>query len=219
MTRRTLLICGLAATPLYIAMDIVAGLTFEGYSFAAHTISEQSAIGASTRPMWLVVGFIYQALMTLFAIGVFMSAGKSRALRFAGGFLIAYGLIGFTAPLFSMQPRELIASAGPSFTDRMHLVATGMTVLLMFTGIAFAAMAFSRGFRLYSMATIVLSFVFGIMTSSAAPDMEAGLPTPWIGITERISIALFMLWVVIFATLLLRQNERNVVISGAELAA
>ncbi len=205
MTRRVLLACGILSTPLYAAMDIIGGLRFEGYSFAAHTVSEQSAIGATTRPMWLAVGFLYQALITLFAIGVFTSAGRNRALRVAGGFLIAYGLIGFTAPLFSMQPREIIATSGPVLTDRLHIVATAIAVILMFSAIWLAAKAFGKGFRLYSIATILLSFAFGAITGQAAPRMEAGLPTPWIGVTERISIAVFMVWVVVFAILLLRR--------------
>jgi hypothetical protein len=37
-----------------------------------------------------------------------------------------------------------------------------------------------------------------------APRIEANLPTPWVGVTERINIGVFLLWVVVLATALLR---------------
>jgi hypothetical protein len=163
---------------------------------------------------------VYQVLVTLFAIGVFTSAGRNRALRVAGGFLVAYGLIGFTAPFVSMHAREVIATSGAVQTDRLHVVATAVAVLLMFTAIAFASKAYGRGFRFYSIATILVSFAFGALTGRAAPSLEANLPTPWVGITERISIAVFLLWVVVFAILLLRRHaERHIATSRIELAA
>jgi len=220
MTRKFLLVCGILSSVMYIFMDVVSGLRYDGYSFAAHTVSELSALGATTRPPMLLLGAGYQALVTLFAIGVFASARRKRDLRVAGAFLMAYGLIGFTAPFFSMQQREVIATAGPILTDRLHLVATAIAVLLMFTAIAFASKAYGRAFRLYSIATILVSFAFGTLTSRAAPRMEAGLPTPWIGITERICIGVFLLWVVVFAVLLLRRTEeRPIAASRADLAA
>lgn len=220
MTRKFLLSCGILSSLMYVFMDVVSGLRYDGYSFAAHTVSELSATGTATRPLMLVLGAGYQVLITLFAIGVFASAGKKRDLRIAGALLIAYGLIGFTAPFFSMQKREVIATAGPILTDRLHIVATAIAVLLMFTAIAFASKTHGRGFRLYSITTILVSFAFGMLTSRAAPDMEAGLPTPWIGITERICIGVFLLWIVVFAVLLLqRTDERRAAASRTALAA
>ena len=36
--------------------------------------------------------------------------------------------------------------------------------------------------------------------------MQANLPTPWIGLWERINISVFLLWVVVLSTILLRKG-------------
>jgi hypothetical protein len=47
--------------------------------------------------------------------------------------------------------------------------------------IQFGAAAFGRRFRLYSIVTLVILVVFGVLTFRDAPGVGANLPTPWIG--------------------------------------
>ena len=49
--------------------------------------------------------------------------------------------------------------------------------------------------------------VFGVMTGLQSPQLEANLPTPWIGLWERINIGVYMLWVVVLAVLLLQKEK------------
>ena len=73
--------------------------------------------------------------------------------------------------------------------------------------VRFAAAAFGKRFRLYSSApTLVLFFVFGAVTGMEGPRVAANLPTPWIGIWERIIIAAQMLWLEVLAVTLLRNQ-------------
>jgi hypothetical protein len=39
--------------------------------------------------------------------------------------------------------------------------------------------------------------VFGTLAGLDAPRMAASLPTPWLGVWERINISGYMLWVVV----------------------
>jgi hypothetical protein len=48
---------------------------------------------------------------------------------------------------------------------------------------------------------------FGGLTFLEAPRLQANLPTPWIGLWERINITVFLLWVVVLAVRLLRGRE------------
>ena len=84
MVRKTLLVCGIAASVLYVAMTFLVGLFLEGYSAASQTISELSAIGASTRPLWMLLGTVYSVLMVAFGWIVWKSAAHNRALRVVG---------------------------------------------------------------------------------------------------------------------------------------
>src|SRR5579885_300250 len=94
-----------------------------------------------------------------------------------------------------------------TLTDTMHIVWAVVTVLLMMLAIGFGAVAFGKWFCLYSIATMVILVVFGVLTGMDGLRIAANLPTPWVGVWERISIAAFMLWVVVLAMTLLRDQD------------
>jgi Protein of unknown function (DUF998) len=202
MVRKLLLVCGILSSLLYVAMTVFVPMQFEGYSSASQTVSELSAIGAPTRTLWVSLGIVYTLFAVAFGWGVWKSAGRNRPLRIAGGLLIAYVVIGLAWP--PMHQREALAAGEKTLTDTMHIVFTMVTVLLMLLAIGFAATAFGKRFRLYSIGTIVLLLVFGALTGLDASRLEANLPTPWMGVWERINIFAYMLWVVVFAMALLR---------------
>jgi len=207
MARKSLLVCGILSSLLYVAMTIFVAMQWDAYRSASQTISELSAIGAPTRSLWAVPGAIYTVLVTAFGWGVWKSAGRGRALRVAGGLIVAYGALGVLWPFAPMHLRETLAAGGGTLSDTMHLVLASVTVLLMLLAISFAAAAFGTRFRLYSIATLVVLAACGALTFLDAPRIAANLPTPWIGVWERINIGVFLLWVVVLALALLRARD------------
>ncbi len=199
MVRKALLLCGIISSLLYVAMNIVGAMRFEGYSSFSQTVSGLFAIGAPPRPLWVLLGIVYQVLVIAFGWGVRASTGQNRALRVVGSLLLAYGVVGLAAPFFPMHMR----GTEVTLTDTMHKILTMVTVLLMLTAIGFGAAAFGKRFRLYSIGTIVILLAFGFLTGLDAPRIEANLPTPWVGVTERINIGVFLLWVVVLGIVLL----------------
>ncbi len=198
--RRGLLHAGIAASLLYIAINVFVPLLFEGYSYRDQTVSELSAVGAPTRTLWLGLLLVYGLLMVAFGYGVWASAGRSRSLRVVGVLLIVNSLLGFLWP--PMHSREVLAAGGGTLTDTLHLVWTAVWGVMVMLAIAFGASSFGRQFRVYSIATIVTLGGLALMTGTYANGIQANLPTPWAGVVERISIAAFMLWVIVFALLL-----------------
>jgi Protein of unknown function (DUF998) len=164
-----------------------------------------SAIGVPTRPLWVPLGIVYTLLVAAFGLGVWRSAGRNRPLQVVGALLVASGIIGLGWP--PMHQRAVLAAGGATLTDTMHLVWPAMTVLLFMLEIGFGAAAFGRWFRLCSVVTIVILVVFGALVGLEAPSVGGNLPTPWIGVWERISIAGFLLWVVVLAFALLRASK------------
>ena len=79
MARKVLLICGIVSSLLYVAMNVLGAMQWEGYSSISQTVSELFAIGAPSRPLWVLLGILYQVLATLFGWGVWASAGRNRA--------------------------------------------------------------------------------------------------------------------------------------------
>ena len=138
-------------------------------------------------------------LITAFGWGLWMSPGGNRAVRLVGGLMLAYASLGLLWPFAAMHQREVLAAGGATLSDTMHVVLGAMTVVLMFLTIGFGATAFGRRFRLYSIAGIVVLLAFGGLTFLEAPRLQANLPTPWIGLWERINISVFLLWVVVLA--------------------
>jgi Protein of unknown function (DUF998) len=201
-----LLACGIASSLLYVAMNVFVPMQWEGYSCASRVISELSAIGAPTRPLWVPLGIVYGVLVTAFGWGVWASARGNRPLRVVGGLIIAYGAIGL-APWPPMHQREVLAAGGGTLTDTLHIVWSMVAVLFMMLAIGFGAAAFGKRFRLYSMATIVILVAFGVLTGLDSPRISANLPTPWIGVWERINIGVYMLWVVVLAVTALRLTD------------
>jgi hypothetical protein len=198
MARKVLLVCGILSSLLYVAMNIVAAAQYEGYSSASQTVSELSAIGAPTRPLWVLLGAVYTLLVAAFGAGVWLSAGRNRPLSVIGGLMIAHGVVGLFWPPMHVRGAE------QTLTDTMHIVFTMVTVLLMTLAIGFGAASFGKRFRLYSIATLMILLVFGALTGLEAPGVAANLPTPWIGVWERINIGGYLLWVVVLGTALLR---------------
>ena len=203
--RKILLVCGVVSSLLYISTDILLGLSWHGYSFTSQAISELSAIGAPTRPLWIAMTFLYSPLLVAFGIGVLKAAEKKRSLRFTGILLIIWGLLGFVWLFFPMHMRGEIGSV----TDTMHLVMSGVTVLLMILFIGIGSAANGKWFRIYSILTILAMLVFGALVGKMAPQVAAQLPTPWMGVMERVSVYAPMFWVIVLATTLLKIQSKD----------
>jgi hypothetical protein len=204
MVRRILLVCGILSSGLYVAMNILGAMRFAGYSSVSQSVSELSALAAPSRPLWVALGIPYDLLIIAFGLGVWATADGKRALRVLGSLLAVYGALGLPWMLFA--PMHLRGET-PTLTDTMHIVFAMVTVLLMMVAIGFGAAAFGKRFRLYSIATLVLLLGFGVLAGSDGPKIAANLPTPLVGVWERIDIALFLLWVVVLATILLRKDK------------
>lgn len=177
---------------------MIAGRLYEGYSFSDQAISEQFAIRAPTSRLVVVLFTLSSALLMLFAYGVWLSSGRSRAVRF-----MAIAIVGNAVNslllwnLFPMHMRGVAAT----LTDTMHaILAVNPFVLLT---IVLAVAAFRNWFRLYSVATILILLAPAAFAFSYVPLLLANQPTPWLGLTERISQYDHQLWHAVLAIVLL----------------
>ena len=198
--------CGILSSILYIVMNIWAAMRYEGYDSISQTVSELSAIGAPTRSLWVPLGFIYTLLIIAFGWGIWRTSTGNRPLRNTGMMLFIYGMAGLFWPLAPMHQREVLAAGGGTFSDTMHIVFSMITVPLMMLAIGFSAVAFGRRFRVYAILTLGMLVVFGILTGIDGPKIADNLPTPFIGIWERILIGVFLAWAVVLGIKLLRDQ-------------
>ena len=203
MLKRIMLLCGVFSPLLYAAADALAGLYWGAYSFRDQTISELGAIGAPSRPLFTALLIPTYLLLVVFGVGVWRSADGNRRLRIAAGLLIAFGVIAVTiGPFVSMQMR----ATEQGLAGALHLIEGGVEMLILFAAMGYAAASLGRGFRRYTIITIVLVLLFGAWSGMDAPDVEAGLATPWLGVKERIFWYTYQLWFAVLALRLLRQR-------------
>jgi hypothetical protein len=210
--RDAYLICGVASSLLYVAMNLIVPVDWPEYNSASQVISELSATGAPSRPLWVILGMVYTVLVTAFGWGVRMAGDDNRRLRIAGTLIAVYGAMGILWVFAPMHTREVTAAGGGSFSDTMHVALGAATEIIYLFALGFAAAALGKAFRVYSIATFIVLFAFGIPLFRDVPRVGANLPTPYVGVWERINIGVFLVWIVVLAIALLRRG-----FSGTEL--
>jgi len=205
MTRKLLLLSGILAMIWYVVINIIVPIQYPGYNMASQTVSELSAIDSPTRTYWFVLCIFYSLLFLAFGVGIWLSANRNRKLLFVAGIIICDSVLGFFWP--PMHRREIIAAGGGTLTDTLHLVWAFIHLILMLLMIGFGAAVFGKSFRIFSVAIVLVFVIFGILTSKESVGIEANLPTPSVGIWERITISAYMLWIFVFVIALIRRNR------------
>jgi hypothetical protein len=201
LVREILLALGIVGPLFYLATDVFVGTRWEGYSFAGQAVSELFAIGAPTRPLAVLFFVAYGVLAIAFGAGVWASAGRKRALRVVGGALVGKEVFGIVATVFAPMHMR---GAEATLSDTWHGNLTIVGVLCYLLAMGFGATAFGKRFRLYSIGTVLLLVVGGILAGTQFDRIPANLPTPWMGAWERFNIYATMLWISVLAISLLR---------------
>lgn len=203
--KKVLLICGILASIIYVATDIIAGTLYVGYSFTSQAVSELFAIGAPTSSLVVPLFTVSSLLLVPFAFGVWKSAAAAasgnRALRIMALMIIGNAVTSLV--LWNFFPMHM-RGAEMTFTDTMHVILAinpfvPLTVVL-------GIVAFRNWFRFYSIGTILMMIVLSILGFMYVNEFAAQQPTQWVGLYERISQYGTMLWVAVLAIVLLHDK-------------
>jgi protein-S-isoprenylcysteine O-methyltransferase Ste14 len=213
LVQRSLLACGLWASLLYVATDLMAASSYAGYSITGQNYSELLASGAPTRSPMILVSVAYNLLVAAFAAGVWASAKPERTARITGAVMTCYAALSLVTPLFFQMDMR-----GAAVTSRgsLHAPMTAVMSLFILLSMGFGAFLLGKRFRLYSLATIVIVVIFGVLTGLQAPRLVAGRPTPWMGLTERVNIYATMIWFAALAIGLLIMGKGRGLVDGSE---
>jgi len=204
--QKILLLSGLFSSLLYVGLNILCPLFYPGYDSASQTVSELSAIGAPTRSFWVLIVTFYSLFVIAFGWGILQVASENRKLRMVGMLLVINAIIGLFWP--PMHQRVALAAGEKSLTDALHIVFTAVTVPMMMVIIGFGAASLGKRFRNYSIITLAILVIAGIFTGLQSPNIDKNLPTPWIGVWERINIGVYMLWVAVLSINLVRTEKK-----------
>lgn len=201
------LLSGMASSVFYVIMCIIAAAAYPGYSSFSQTVSELSAIGAPTVSLWNKLRLVYALLAMFSAWGFWIGSADNQPLRTAGIAMFVYAFATLFWP--PMHPREILAAGGSGLTDTLHITFTFVAVILMMSVMILAAPAFGKAFRLYTLISIGIMVIFGLLTSTMTTAMQENRPTPWMGVGERICIGSYLAWVIILSLKTLSQKTSD----------
>ncbi len=202
-----LLACGIGYGVGYIiANDVIAASVYDGYSRADQAISELSGTGAPSRAFLTAMMPVFTLLVLGFGIGVWRVAGARRALRLAGGILVAQAIMFPLWLLFPMTSREELAEGAGGANDVGHMVLGMVAVLFIITEIGASATALGVRFRYFSIAMAITTLAAGAYVATTTSAVAAGEATPWMGAVERVSYGAWLLWMAALAIVLLRRR-------------
>lgn len=204
--RRALLATGLASSLLYPVIDLLAGLSYDGYSFYSQTISELGAIGAPHPPWLLPVFLTYTVLVVTFAVAVILEGRRgNRKVSRVGWMLLAYMVVGSGTSIFPVHVRGAAA-----FADELPHIVTGLAAIAVIVAtMAAGSVALSKRFRNYSWTTIATLLFFGALTVPFGMKLAAGEPTPGMGIVERLAYYSILAWIGGLSVALLRRANAD----------
>lgn len=198
--KKFLMFCGLIAAVVYTGTVILGGWLRPDYSPISMAISELVADGAPNRTLLSSLFLLYNILVSLFGIGLFLNVknqSQGRVSGMAGSLaLVAVGLAGILMELvFPQEP----GGTTMTFAGTMHLVMAGVASLGTMVAILFLAISFKhqpvlKGFVVYSMISVAVIFLSGGMTAAAMANHS-----PLFGLIERITIFTFILWLFVSA--------------------
>jgi len=126
-----------------------------------------------------------------------------------GGLMMAHGVVAIGWLWFPMTARADMVATGTGSNDTGHLVMSGSTGLFVVAELVASAVAFGWWIRMYSIFTVVVILVCGVLTSALSPNLADGKPTPWMGLYERVSIGGWLLWMSVLAVILLTELRRG----------
>lgn len=167
MKQRVLILAGALGPIIYILNVILGGIITPNYSQIENAVSELTQRGAPNIFVLSALFVLSAVLILLFGIAI-MKHYKSQNRRvYAGGVMIVvYGI--FAALLATIFPQDPIGGES-TFPGTMHLVLAGLTAfvimgLILLIGLGMDQQTGWDHFKLYSVITVVLVFVFGAST-------------------------------------------------------
>ena len=209
--KKLLMLCGVFAAVIYVGTVILGGLWRPGYSHISMAISELVADGAPNRSLLSSLFLLYNALLSMFGIGLFLKANKQSRGRIPGivGSLALTLLVGLAGILMELVFPQDPGGIPTTFAGTMHIVmasvaSLGTMVAVLMLGLWFRNTAELKRYSTYSLSSVAIIFVSGGLTAVAMANNY-----PFFGLLERITIGTFIVWIFITGLKMFQVEEET----------
>jgi hypothetical protein len=213
----------LVCSPLYVGVIVLEGLLRPDYNDMTMFISEL-ALGPGGF-VQIANYIVFGLSILLFAIGVALTFGTTRAGRIGVTLLVIVGICSVAAGLFVIDPVPASGltykpgAIGPpdmSFSSKFHYVVSSLMFVLapvcafcfVFAG-RFAKDAIWQAFRRWSLVLgIVMALGLILMKLATVPPPTNPL-RPWRGLIQRVIVLPFSVWLFAFGAVLLKRRATS----------
>lgn len=183
---------GITAIALYVGATVLGGLLDPAYSHVGNAISE---LTGSQAPDRLLLAPIYVAYnLVLFGFGLALFRASAHRTRFAIGVAVL-GLGGLSGiGQVTVFPQDSLGAVATT-AGAVHIVLAASSSILSLATVILYGVAFRRepAFRRLSR----YSFATAALLVLSAPVAVGTIGTNLIGLFERITIGIYLLWVVV----------------------
>jgi hypothetical membrane protein len=193
-------IFGIIGPVVYILAVFIGGALRHDYSALYNSISELSMINAPNELLLDILFGIYNIFLIIFSLGAYLDTNiNNKKYNTATVMLIIIGVLGLLVLIFTQDPRGAPATLNGS----LHIILSGITAALTIIAIILVGLSFRKYpqlkiFSCYSFITSVLILISGgAAAGSFANNNVYG------GLYERITIFLFMIWIISLSYILL----------------
>ncbi len=197
--KKILMLCGMSAAIIYVVTVILGGLLRPGYSHLFEAISELVADGAPNRSLLSSLFLVYNTLLCVFGISLFLKVRDQSRGRISGsiGSLALTLLVGVAGILMELVFPQDPGGLPTTFAGTMHIVmasvaSLGTMIAVLMLGLWFRNTAELKGYSTYSLISVAVIFVSGGLTAAAMANSY-----PLFGLLERITIGTFIGWMFI----------------------
>ena len=159
----------------YAVAVIFSPLAYPGYDWMSRAVSDLSAVNAPSFMLWNQLSSLYgvAGITCLMMVCVAVGGNFNKPLRI-GIYLFAI-MFWISVVGFSIFPLSESGATGTTFQDIMHLVVTGIVVILSIVSLSLIMIGgyHKKGFvslAIYATIALILMFIGAIGTGVAPPE-------------------------------------------------
>jgi hypothetical membrane protein len=194
---------GILGPLIYILAVIIGGAIRNDYSTLYNAISELTMANAPNKLLLDVLFGIYNIFLLIFGLGAYFDTSINvKKFKITALLLVIIGFMGLLILIFTQDPR----GAPETLHGSLHILLSGITAALTILSILVAGISFReypnlKIFSWYSYITGILIIISGgLGAASLANNGSYG------GLFERITIFLFMIWVITLSYIILNDK-------------
>ena len=187
---------GATAAATYVVVVVAGGWATPGYNHIAHAISELTAADAPHRGPLGLTFVIYDLLLIAFAIVLPAAFGGRRGIVFGSALLAVVGLagLGMSTVLPTDRPGDAITTIGWAHIGLAAAASLGSMAAILAFALALRQRPKWRAFAIFSFFSLAAIFLSGLWAAATAVQLS-----PITGLAERVTIGIFILWLLAFS--------------------